>query len=99
MKPLGKPLEQQLAHQRRAAPRERPDDAAASGAEALAGSGRYPAVRMRRNRKSAWSRRLTAENVLTAGDLIWPIFVTEGRNKRVPVGSMPGVDRLSVDLV
>ena len=54
---------------------------------------------MRRNRKSAWSRRLVAENVLTPADLIWPMFVTEGRGKRIPVESMPGVDRISVDLV
>jgi porphobilinogen synthase len=53
---------------------------------------------MRRNRRTAWSRRLVAENVLTTGDLIWPIFVVEGRGVRQPVASMPGVDRLSVDL-
>jgi porphobilinogen synthase len=64
-----------------------------------ADAGRFPAVRMRRNRKAGWSRRLVAENVLTPADLIWPIFVTEGRAKRVAVDSMPGVERLSVDLV
>lgn len=53
---------------------------------------------MRRNRKTGWARRLVAENALSAADLIWPIFVVEGSNKRVPVPSMPGVDRLSVDL-
>ena len=53
---------------------------------------------MRRNRKTGWSRRLVAENALSAADLIWPIFVVEGSNKRVPVPSMPGVERLSVDL-
>src|SRR5262249_14034516 len=62
-------------------------------------SGRFPSVRMRRNRKSAWSRRLVAENVLTPADMIWPIFLTEGRSRRLPVQSMPGIDRLSVDLV
>src|SRR5258706_11948513 len=62
-------------------------------------AGAFPAVRMRRNRRTEWSRRLVAENVLTPSDLIWPIFVTEGRNVRVPVASMPGVDRLSPDLV
>jgi porphobilinogen synthase len=62
-------------------------------------AGRFPAVRMRRNRRTEWSRRLVAENVLTPGDLIWPIFVVEGENTRQPVESMPGVDRLSVDLV
>ena len=59
----------------------------------------FPTVRMRRNRQTVWSRRLVAENVLTPGDLIWPIFVTDGENVREPVASMPGVDRLSVDLV
>jgi porphobilinogen synthase len=58
----------------------------------------FPAVRMRRNRRTPWTRRLVAENVLTAGDLIWPIFVVEGGGVRQPVDSMPGVDRLSVDL-
>ncbi len=61
-------------------------------------AGRFPAVRMRRNRKTGWARRLVAENALSAADLIWPIFVIEGSNKRVPVPSMPGVERLSVDL-
>jgi porphobilinogen synthase len=54
---------------------------------------------MRRNRAQPWSRRLIAENVLTTADLIWPVFVVEGRNTRVPVASMPGVERLTVDLV
>jgi porphobilinogen synthase len=53
--------------------------------------------RMRRNRKCEWARRLVRENVLTTNDLIWPIFVIEGENKRESVGSMPGVERLSVD--
>src|SRR5688572_7362479 len=55
------------------------------------------AVRPRRNRKAEWARRLVRENVLTADDLIWPLFVVDGHNKRAPVASMPGVDRLSVD--
>src|SRR5262245_9732435 len=63
-----------------------------------AAPGSFPAVRLRRNRRTGWSRRLVAENVLTAGDLIWPIFIVEGRSVKVPVESMPGVDRLSVDL-
>ena len=54
-------------------------------------------VRLRRNRKADWSRRLVRENVLTAGDLIWPIFICEGAKTREPVPSMPGVERLSVD--
>ncbi|HWB45087.1 MAG TPA: porphobilinogen synthase [Hyphomicrobiaceae bacterium] len=59
----------------------------------------FPAIRMRRNRKSSWARRLVAESTLTPADLIWPIFLCEGRNTRTPVDSMPGVDRLSVDLL
>jgi porphobilinogen synthase len=62
----------------------------------LAGS--YPAVRMRRNRTDDWTRRLVAESKLSVDDLIWPIFLTEGTAKREPIASMPGVDRLSVDL-
>jgi porphobilinogen synthase len=54
-------------------------------------------TRMRRNRKSEWARRMVRENVLTTNDLIWPLFVVAGANVRAPVGSMPGVERLSVD--
>lgn len=54
-------------------------------------------TRMRRNRKSEWARRLVRENVLTANDLIWPLFVVDGEGVRAPVASMPGVERLSVD--
>ena len=61
--------------------------------------GRFPATRLRRNRKAEWSRRLVAEHVLTPGDLIWPVFVLEGKGERQAVASMPGVERLSVDLV
>jgi len=53
--------------------------------------------RPRRNRKAEWARRLVRENVLTTNDLIWPLFVVDGTNQRVPVPSMPGVERLSVD--
>ena len=60
--------------------------------------GRFPTTRLRRNRQSDWSRRLVAETRLSADDLIWPVFVQEGSNARTPVASMPGVDRLSVDL-
>ena len=80
------------------APRRSGDDSRTASA-ALPVAGHFPAVRMRRNRKADWARRLVAENVLTTADLIWPIFVAEGEGKRVPVPSMPGVDRLSVDLV
>ena len=61
--------------------------------------GAYPRVRMRRNRRDDWSRRLMRENTLTADDLIWPVFVIEGSGKREAVSSMPGVERLSVDLL
>ncbi len=53
--------------------------------------------RMRRNRRTGWSRRLVRENNLTVDDLIWPIFVIEGENVRQPVDSMPGVFRYSLD--
>ncbi|MGQ0457741.1 MAG: porphobilinogen synthase [Hyphomicrobium sp.] len=59
----------------------------------------YPAIRMRRNRKADWSRRLVSEHALSANDLIWPMFVIEGKAKRSAVASMPGVERLSVDLI
>ena len=55
------------------------------------------AHRPRRNRKADWTRRLVAENVLTAADLIWPIFLVEGQKARVPVAAMPGVERVTVD--
>ena len=54
---------------------------------------------MRRNRRDAFSRRLTRETELTTNDLIYPVFVIEGRNTREPVASMPGIKRLSVDLL
>ena len=53
---------------------------------------------MRRLRRHDWSRRLVAENALSASDLIWPLFLIDGENKRVAIASMPGVERLSVDL-
>jgi porphobilinogen synthase len=59
----------------------------------------FPATRLRRTRQSEWSRRLVRENHLTTADLIWPLFVVEGENQRVPIASMPGVARLSVDLI
>jgi porphobilinogen synthase len=54
-------------------------------------------TRPRRNRKADWARRLVCENVLTTDDLIWPLFLVDGTNLRVPVASMPGIERLSVD--
>lgn len=60
-------------------------------------SSSFPTRRLRRLRKHDFSRRLVAENVLTANDLIYPVFVIEGENKRVKVPSMPGVERLTID--
>ncbi|WGE35969.1 porphobilinogen synthase [Actinobacillus genomosp. 1] len=57
----------------------------------------FPTRRMRRLRKHDFSRRLVAESQLTAGDLIYPVFVIEGENQRVKVPSMPGVERLTID--
>jgi porphobilinogen synthase len=54
-------------------------------------------VRPRRNRQSEWSRRMVRENVVTADDLIWPLFLVDGTKLRVRVDSMPEVERLSVD--
>jgi porphobilinogen synthase len=59
----------------------------------------YPQSRMRRLRRTEWSRRLVAESVLTPADLIWPVFIVDGTNKREAIASMPGVERISVDLV
>jgi len=59
----------------------------------------YPALRMRRLRRHDWTRRLVAEHALSPADFIWPVFVIEGENKREQVASMPGVERLSVDLL
>ena len=58
----------------------------------------FPATRLRRNRRADWSRRLVRETSLRVDDLIWPIFVTGGEAWREPIASMPGVERLSVDL-
>jgi porphobilinogen synthase len=55
------------------------------------------ATRMRRNRGNEWARRMVREHVLSADDLIWPLFVMDGEKTRVPVPSMPGVERLSID--
>jgi len=63
------------------------------------GLGRFPNVRMRRTRAHGWSRRLVRENALSANDLIWPLFIIDGENQRQAVASMPGVERLSIDLI
>ena len=61
--------------------------------------GSYPATRLRRNRKKDWTRRLVEEHSLSTNDLIWPIFLTEGKNIKDPIKSMNGVFRYSVDKV
>jgi len=63
------------------------------------GMAEFPGTRLRRNRANEWVRRLTRESGVTPDDLIWPLFVQEGEQERVPVPSMPGVERLSIDLV
>ncbi len=60
---------------------------------------RFPSARMRRMRRDNFSRRLMCEHVLTVNDLIYPVFVLEGKNRREPIHSMPGVERLSIDLL
>ena len=59
----------------------------------------FPALRMRRMRRDEFSRRLMREHHLRTDDLIYPVFVLDGRNRREDVGSMPGVQRVSVDLL
>ena len=59
----------------------------------------YPMTRFRRLRRTGALRALTQENTLTVADLIWPVFLCDGANQRQPVASMPGVERLSLDLV
>lgn len=61
--------------------------------------GAYPATRMRRLRRDSFSRRLSRENRLSTSDLIYPVFVLDGSMRRESIGSMPGVDRLSIDLL
>lgn len=59
----------------------------------------FPAVRMRRMRKDVFSRALMRENIVTAADLIYPVFVIEGKGQTEKVASMPGVERLSIDML
>ncbi|NVO99620.1 porphobilinogen synthase, partial [Photobacterium damselae subsp. damselae] len=61
--------------------------------------GSFPARRMRRIRKHDFSRRLMAENQISVNDLIYPMFILEGENRRQSVDSMPGIERLSIDLM
>ena len=60
--------------------------------------GAFPETRMRRNRRWPWLRDMLRETHFSASNLIWPIFVIDGKNERQPISSMPGVDRISVDL-
>ena len=60
-------------------------------------TGKFPNLRLRRSRKYAWSRRLIEENSLSPNDFILPIFLIDGKNKKQPVKSMPGVYRYSID--
>ncbi len=61
--------------------------------------GRYPTTRLRRNRRDAWSRALVAETSLSPSDLIWTTFVCTGNTRTEPVESMPGVERMSADIL
>jgi porphobilinogen synthase len=58
----------------------------------------FPQSRLRRHRRHAWSRAMVRETTLTPSDLIWPLFIIDGQNARTPIKTMPGVERLSVDL-
>lgn len=69
-----------------------------NSSNSLTPSGAFPQTRLRRLRRHDWSRRLVSENQLSPADLIWPLFICEGENVREPIPSMPGVERLSVDL-
>ena len=60
-------------------------------------TGKYPSLRLRRTRKYSWSRRLIQENNLSCNDLIYPIFLVDGKNKKQPIKSMPGVYKYSID--
>ena len=62
-------------------------------------TGKFPSLRLRRSRKSNWSRRLIEENNLTSSDFILPIFLIEGKNKKQSIKSMPGVYRYSLDKI
>ncbi|WP_312551302.1 porphobilinogen synthase [Massilia sp.] len=62
-------------------------------------TGQYPNSRMRRMRRDPFSRALMRENTVTAADLIYPVFILDGENQRQQVASMPGVERVSVDLL
>ena len=60
-------------------------------------TGKFPNLRLRRSRKNNWSRRLIEENNLSPSDFILPIFLIDGKNKKQPIKTMPGVFRYSLD--
>ena len=66
------------------------------GTETMTASSAFPATRLRRNRQHPWLRRMVAETLLTPADLIWPLFVHD-HEASLPVPSLPGVERLSID--
>ncbi len=61
--------------------------------------GKYPSTRLRRTRRNHWVRRLVAENVVTPNDLVWAVFVMQGQGEMAEISSMPGVQRMTVDLL
>jgi len=79
-------------------PKREPAPEQAAPVPAVAAKKLDLALRLRRNRKADWARRLVRENALSVDDLIWPIFICEGENTRQPIAAMPGVERLSIDL-
>ena len=62
-------------------------------------TGKYPGLRLRRNRKASWARRLIQENTLSPSDFILPIFLIDGINKKVSINTMPGVYRYSINRI
>ena len=60
-------------------------------------TGKYPALRLRRNRKYEWTRRLIQESNLSSSDLILPVFLIDGKNKNQSIKSMPGIYRYTID--
>jgi porphobilinogen synthase len=62
-------------------------------------TGKYPSLRLRRNRKYDWTRRLVQENTLSSSDFILPIFLIDGKNKKEKIPSMPDVYRYTIDRI
>ena len=60
-------------------------------------TGRYPGLRLRRNRKVSWARKLIQENTLSSSDFVLPIFLIDGSNKKESISSMPGVYRYTIN--